>query len=453
MFPTEFENRMTSLLGEDAPLFWQAMKEEPCRALRLDPEKISYEELKSALDGGLGEICPYGENAYFFRYDGIGNLPLHHGGAVYVQEPGAMAPVAALPEMQVEKILDLCAAPGGKSLQAAKKCLKPDGVMVCNEPYPIRRKALMQNIERMGEKRLLVTGFDATELPEAFTGAFDLVILDAPCSGEGMMRKDAEARERWSEETVKSCAALQKKILKSAVSALKCGGILLYSTCTWSLEENEEQIASFLKENHDLSLLAPKKEVALRAKEGFPIGGNEALKQTLRFYPHVAKGEGQFLAILKKEGEEKSLPSKKEKKKEKKEKKDPYRPIAEAFLLETLGKMPEEELLPRGEDLFLAPKHPFPQELFYSPGVLLGAVQKGRIVPHHRFFTAYANSFLQKAVLPWNDPRVEAYLRGEEIALAGKGYAALFCEKIPLGGVKIGGGRGKNLYPKGLRKK
>lgn len=449
MFPTAFKNRMTSLLGKDAPLFWQAMNEEPCRALRLDPEKISYDELKENLAGGLGEPCPYGENAYFFQYDGIGNLPLHHGGAVYVQEPAAMAPVAALPEMQVERILDLCAAPGGKSLQAAKKCLAPGGVIVCNEPYPIRRKALMQNGERMGEKRLLVTGFDAAELPEAFSNAFDLVILDAPCSGEGMMRKDGEARERWSEDTVKSCAALQKKILKSAANALKSGGILLYSTCTWSLEENEEQILTFLCENEDFSLVAPKKEVALCGKEGFCLDGNDALKKTLRFYPHIAKGEGQFLAILKKSGEDPPSPKRKEKKKDKKE---PHRPIAQAFLLETLGKLPEEEILFRNEDVYLVPKHPFPQELFYSPGVLLGTVQKGRIVPHHRFFMAYATSFPKKAVLPWGDDRIEAYLRGEEIPLEGKGYTPLFCEKIPLGGVKIGGGRGKNLYPKGLRK-
>ncbi len=453
MFPTEFKNRMTSLLGEEAPLFWQAMEEEPCRALRLDPKKISPEELDLHLAGGLGEKCPFGNSAYFFRYDGIGNLPLHHGGAVYVQEPAAMAPVAALPELQVGSVLDLCAAPGGKSLQAAEKCLKPDGVMVCNEPYPIRRKALMQNIERLGEKRLLVTGFDATKLPEAFFGAFDLVILDAPCSGEGMMRKDSEARERWSEETVKNCAALQKKILKSAASALKAGGVLLYSTCTWSLEENEEQIAAFLEERQDFSLIPPQKEVALQGKEGIPVGGNDELKKTLRFYPHITKGEGQFLAILRKEGEEKSLPSKKEKKNAGKEKKETNRPIAEAFLKETLEKNPEEELLFRGDEVFLVPKHSFPSELFFSPGVLLGSVQKGRIVPHHRFFMAYADAFLRKAVLPWNDPRIEAYLRGEEIELEGKGIAALFCERIPLGGVKISGGRGKNLYPKGLRKK
>ncbi len=303
MFPQAFEKRMTALLGEAAPLFWQAMEKAPCRALRYDPDKISPEELKQALGDGLKEKIPYCENAFYFEYDGIGNLPLHHGGAVYVQEPGAMAPVAALPEMQVEKILDLCAAPGGKSLQAAKKCLTEKGVMVCNEPYPVRRKALMQNIERMGEKRLLVTGFDGTTLPEAFREAFDLVILDAPCSGEGMMRKDDEARERWSEDLVKEIALLQKKILNSASLALKAGGILLYSTCTWSIEENEAQIAAFLEENPRYSLISPREEVLSFAKEGVPLGGKEELKKTLRFYPHISHGEGQFLAILKKGGE------------------------------------------------------------------------------------------------------------------------------------------------------
>lgn len=449
MFPKPFEERMTRLLGEEASLFWQAMKEEPCRALRLMSGKMTPAELEEALAGGLGERLPFGENAYYFSYDGIGNLPLHHGGAVYVQEPAAMAPVAALPQGKVGAILDLCAAPGGKSLQAAESHLSEDGVIVCNEPVPVRRKALMQNIERMGEKRALVTGFDASALPEEFREAFDLVLADAPCSGEGMMRKEPEAAERWSEENIRALAALQKEILLSAASAVKPGGILLYSTCTWSLEENEEQIAAFLARRGDFSLLEPAPEVAGCAKRGIPLNGNEELKKTLRFYPHIAKGEGQFLAILKKEGEPLGECRRKEKNGKKKE---PYRALTEAFLDEVLEKRPEETLLFRGEDAYLAPKHPFSEELFYSPGVLVGTVQKGRLVPHHRLFAAYAPSFREKIVLSPDDERVEKYLRGEEIPLAGKGYAVLFCGRIPLGGVKISGGRGKNLYPKGLRR-
>ncbi len=107
----------------------------------------------------------------------------------------------------------------------------------------------------------------------------------------------------------------------------------------------------------------------------------------------------------------------------------------------------------RGEEVFLVPRHPFPQEIFHSPGVPVGTIQKGRVVPHHRFFMAYGKDFCQKKALSSEDSRVEAYLRGEEIALDGKGYAVLFCERIPLGGVKLSGGRGKNLYPKGLRRK
>lgn len=443
MLPQGFSQRMKALLGDAEPLFRRALEEEaPCRALRMDPARIDEEALSRALAGGLGERVPFADDAYYFSFDGIGNLPLHHGGAVYVQEPAAMAPVAALPEGKVNRILDLCAAPGGKSLQAAKMYLAPDGVLVCNEPVAVRRKALMQNVERVGEKRALVTGFDATALPKEFYGAFDLVICDVPCSGEGMMRKEPEAISRWSEENIRSLAALQKRILASAAAAVGKGGLILYSTCTWSLEENEEQIRAFLEEREEFSLVSPREEVAACAAPG-------RLEGTLRFYPHLFRGEGQFLAILKKEGEKSPVSEKKRKQDKKKE---PYRPVVEAFLKECLAETPDGEILFRGEEVYLQPKHPFPEELFYSPGVCLGTVQKGRVVPHHRLFAAFASLFRQKAVLADDDPRVEAYLHGEEIPLEGKGYGVLFCGNIPLGGVKISGGRGKNLYPKGLRK-
>lgn len=441
--PKEFCARMEALLSHDAPLFFESLEQAPRRALRFDGKLLDQRMLSLLLGEALKEEVPFGENAFYFELDGIGNTPLHHSGAIYVQEPAAMAPVAALGKKKVRAILDLCSAPGGKSLQAAASILEEDGILVCNEPVPLRRKALMQNLERMGERRCLVTGFDATHLPAEFEGCFDLVIADAPCSGEGMMRKHEEACTQWSIEHILSLSALQKNILESAARALSPGGRLLYSTCTWAKEENEENIAHFLSLHPDFSFDSPNKAVAMCAKEG-------ELPGTLRFYPHLFPGEGQFLAILKKEGED-HIPVKK-KKKEKGKKPDPREKAVADFLCEQLTHPPAEKILFREDEIFLVKDAPFPAQMFISPGVLVGSMQKGRVVPHHRFFRAFAGNFKNQFVLEYGDPRIEAYLRGEEIPLEGKGYGVLFAGTLPLGGVKASGGRGKNLYPKGLRK-
>lgn len=445
VFHPDFCHRMESLLGAETPLFLEALKKEPRRALRFDPRLASREKIEADLGEGavFGEV-PFGENALYFEYDGIGNTPLHHTGAIYVQEPAAMAPVFALPkEFSASSILDLCAAPGGKSLQAASRHLKEGGLLVCNEPSAPRRRALMQNIERMGEKRALVTGYEAQSFPEEFFGFFDLVLVDAPCSGEGMMRKSEEAAALWSKENVLSCAERQSAILKRAAESVAPGGILLYSTCTWAEEENEMQVEAFLADNPDFSLLAPAHEVALCGVEG-------KMAQTVRFYPHRFEGEGQFLAVFQKAGEKASFPE--AKRKEKRKKPDPREEAVRAFFAQALEKEPEGSLLFRGEEAFLVPNHPFPEELFVSPGVLLGTVAKGRLLPHHRFFKAFANFFADRHILEAGDERIEAYLRGEEISLSGAGFGVLFYENMPLGGVKVSQNRGKNYYPKGLRK-
>ncbi len=442
--PKAFCDRMERELGPEAPLFFKSLEEEPKRSFRANSRMLSEEDVFSLLGDCVKERIPFCSLSYYFDLEGIGNHFLHHAGGIYVQEPAAMAPVAALGKEKAERILDLCASPGGKSLQAAESVLAEDGILICNEPSFPRRRVLMQNIERLGEKRALVTGFDARDLPASFTSSFDLVIADVPCSGEGMMRKNEGAAEDWSEEKIRTLAEIQKGILESAARAVCPGGRILYSTCTWSKEENEENITCFLAEHPEFSLVSPGKEVMALGREG-------DLSMTLRFYPHVFPGEGQFLAILRKEGE-KAFPIQAKKKKEKPKKKGGRMETAEAFLKEQLAIFPEEEIYFRGDDAYLVPRMPFDKELFSSPGVLLGTVQKGRLVPHHRFFRAFGEEMKNRFVISVTDPRVEDYLRGEEIPLEGKGYGTLFAGKIPLGGVKASGGRGKNLYPKGLRK-
>ena len=453
--PPLLKKRLEALLGTEAAELEKALELPPCRALRLHPHRITREELEKELEGGLGEPIPFFPHCYRFEHPAIGRTLSHLGGAVYVQEPAAMAPVAALEQEPVQRILDLCAAPGGKSLQAAT-LLEENGLLVCNEPSPERRRALMQNLERMGEKRALVSGVDAQKIPSDWYEAFDLVICDAPCSGEGMLRKSEDAAEMWSLENVLLCAERQEKILESAYRACAPGGRILYSTCTWAMEENEEQVAKLLHRHEDLSLIPPRSEVARWAKEVISPEGEEGdFSSCLRFYPHRFSGEGQFLAVLRKEGSfDFSPPKKRNEKKASQKKPSPEWIAARNFLEETLTELPSESLLLRGETVYLAPSHPFREDLFVSAGVPVGTVQKGRILPHHRFFISYAPLFSRRISLSLGDPRIEAYLRGEEIPLEGyeKGWSLLMAERIPLGGIRVVNGRGKNAYPKGLRR-
>ena len=439
--PAAFLARMGDLLNEDTPRFLKSLEEEPRRAFRFDPLRLSREDLALFLGDGVKEQVPFAQDAFYFEKDGIGNTLPHIGGGIYVQEPAAMAPVSALEEEEVRAALDLCAAPGGKSLQAAQRLLSQEGFLVCNEPDPQRRKALRQNLERLGEKRACVSGFDAACLPAAFQERFDLVIADVPCSGEGMMRKNESAWKNWNEGNIRALSALQQKILESAAFALAPGGRLLYSTCTWSREENEENIARFLSLHPDFSLIAPREEVSR-------CGAPGEIPNTLRFYPHLFPGEGQFLAVLRKAGK---IPPRKDKPKEKKGKKDEKEEVVADFFRAHLTGPPVGRIAFRGETAYLVPPFPMAPDLFLCPGVPVGCVRKGRLIPHHFFFRAYAPSFRNQFVLEAGDPRVAAYLRGEEIPLSGAGYGVLFCRSLPLGGVKVSGGRGKNLFPKGLR--
>ena len=309
----------------------------------------------------------------------------------------------------------------------------------------------MQNLERTGERRCQVTGYDARALPEEWSGLFDLVLCDAPCSGEGMMRKNALASEEWSLMNVRTCAHRQREILEEAARVLAPGGRLVYSTCTFSPEENEETVCALLDGHPELELIPACPAVCEASAPGVsPEGSGRDLTLTRRFYPHRFRGEGQYLALFRKAGEDAPRPLPAEK---------PVRVPAEkercarAFLESVLFSAPEEKMIFRGDDVYLVPPGGLPEKTCVSPGVLVGTLTKGRLEPHHRFFKAFADRFRRRVILSPEDARVEAYLRGEEIPLEGEaGWAVLYCGDCPLGGVKIVSGRGKNAYPKGLRK-
>lgn len=456
--PIEFEARMKRILGDEFPAFLSAMDTENVRSLRVNTLKYSTDKLESA-----GELyckkLPFCNEGYTFESEHIGSHPLHHSGAIYIQEPAAMAAVAAVDIIPGMKILDLCAAPGGKSTQAAAQ-LCGDGIIVSNEIDRKRANILVQNIERLGIRNAVVTNADSADIGKTYAEEFDLVIVDAPCSGEGMMRKNPLAVSQWSLQNINMCAERQSEILKNIAHTVKPGGMLLYSTCTFAPEENEMQVASFLSENLDFHLIPVKESVKKVTADGLTQYGDE-MRLCRRFYPHVSKGEGQFIALLQRDGENNNnnkITEKKKDKKGKNPKPDPNITIVKKFLTEVLTKEGIEEaekyelVLWGDENYYLAPKITMPSSV-KCPGVAVGTVQKGRLVPHHNFFSAYGSFFKRKIILNAGDERVEKYLHGESIiADIENGFATVLYGTAPMGGAKITAGEAKNYYPKGLRK-
>ena len=248
--PSAFDMRMKRLLGAEYDAFLHALtREGEVKGLRVNPNKISAETLEAHAPFPMERI-PYVAGGYVVPDGaGAGKHPLHHAGAYYMQDPGAMATVAAIPEAFWERrglrILDLCAAPGGKTTQLAAACRATDGVVLANEYVSSRARILSGNVERMGLSNVCVTNVDTKWLGDWYPAFFDLVVVDAPCSGEGMFRKNVPAIEEWSLENVRMCAARQWEILENAVKTVAPGGYLLYSTCTYSTEENEETVVFY----------------------------------------------------------------------------------------------------------------------------------------------------------------------------------------------------------------
>jgi NOL1/NOP2/fmu family ribosome biogenesis protein len=357
-------------------------------------------------------------------------------------------------------VLDACSAPGGKSTQAAAK-IGNAGFILSNEFVPKRAKTVVSNFERLGVRCGVVTSLDTAELPKMFRAVFDLVIADVPCSGEGMFRKSDEALSEWSEENVCSCQRRQLEIMKNLPSLVKPGGYLLYSTCTYSPEENEETVAAFLDRHADFSVCKVADAVIAHTADGIDVtnGKYPELAQCRRFYPHISPGEGQFVALLRRD-EEASVG--------KKLVKDAFtalgkndRAVAEAYCRETIGRMPLGLGL-CGSNVVAFEAHetlgiPLPPFGVVAAGVALGELRKGRIVPHHHYFMAFGTAFVSKCVLDAKESAVERYLAGEEIDVpdTSNGLCAVCLTmgdaQIPLGGGKLVNGRLKNYYPKGLR--
>lgn len=446
--PIEFENRMKTLLGDEFEAFKNSFNEPPVRAFRVNTDKISLEDFRK-INPFKSEKIPYVENGFYFDFDGIGNHPYHHAGMIYVQEPAAMVPVESVEINPEWKVLDLCAAPGGKSSQIKNK-LGENGVLVSNEIVPSRCKILTGNIERMGFKNVVTTCMHPQKLAKEFPNTFDMIMVDAPCSGEGMFRKEEIAIDEWSPENVKMCAERQEEILDCAVKMLRSGGYIVYSTCTFSLEENEMTVDNFLMRHTDFEICPATERVRENTADGISSDGckSENINYARRCYPHKTKGEGQFVAVLKHKGDTFDYSSVMQST----EKLDR---VLIDFLNDTLTTYDENNVkIYNGNPVYFTPDFAVRKGSAFSCGVTIGEIRKNYIQPHHQFFMAMGKDFKRKIQLSANSDEIKKYLHGEEFETdCSNGWASVLVDGCTVGGVKVSNGKAKNHYPKGLRTK
>lgn len=436
--PEEFLLRMKQMLGDEYLQFKACYQDPPRRGLRINTLKCTKERVEEILQCSL-EVTPFSPLSYYFpqSLERIGTHPLHHAGAFYIQEPSASSAVTALDPKPGEHILDLCAAPGGKSTQIAA-LLQGKGLLWSNEIVKKRANILLSNIERMGIKNAIVSSCHPQILCNRLAGFFDRVLVDAPCSGEGMFRRDERAVSEWSVEHVKACSERQLEILRSAAQAVRDGGILVYSTCTFSQEENEEVIEKFLKESD--FVLEPITE---------SFGREGSLVHTRRIFP-MDGGEGHFVARMRKKGEEqRSFP-------QYETVETPACKQAKELYESLFWNQITSHLVQTGDHIVILPQEtPDLQGLgVVRAGVLMGEIKGKRIEPAHALFLSASPKELTSCIdFPADSPEIFSFLRGEELKTAEsqKGFTGISVEKITVGFGKCSNGCLKNHYPKGLR--
>lgn len=447
--PLEYQKRMQQLLGDEYNDYLKALGKPSVKAFRVNTEKISVADFKK-IDIFSIEKIPYSENGFYLDFDRIGNHPYHHAGMIYVQEPAAMAPAECIDINPDWKILDMCAAPGGKSTQLKNK-LGENGILVSNEIIPSRCKILTGNIERLGLKNTVTTCMDSKKIAETFPHTFDLIMVDAPCSGEGMFRKDENAISQWSIENVNLCAKRQIEILQNAVKSLKPNGYIIYATCTFSLEENEKVIDSFLLSHPEFEIIPVNENVQKSTSDGILFDGchSKNLNLARRFYPHKHSGEGQFMALL--HNTEPTLSES--------YKNNSIRNISKIdkivydFLDDVLTDYNKEKVIMYNNNpVYFTPDFEVEKGIAFSCGITIGELRKNYILPHHQLFMGLGKNFKRKIELSANSNDIIKYLHGEEIKVGCEnGWAVVTVEGCTLGGVKVVSGIAKNHYPKGLR--
>ncbi|MGN0483172.1 MAG: RsmF rRNA methyltransferase first C-terminal domain-containing protein [Lachnospiraceae bacterium] len=448
--PEAFCSRMKLLLKEEYDRFFKSYETETVRALRVNTLKTTPQEFEEKQIFSLKKVPWTKAGFYYPSKERPGLHPYHEMGLYYIQEPSAMAVAEAAEVQPNERVLDLCAAPGGKSTQLAA-ALQGQGLLVSNEIHPARAKILSQNIERMGIRNAVVTNETPQKLAEFFCDFFDCIVVDAPCSGEGMFKKEEQAAIQWSTQNVELCAERQKEILDAAVTMLRPGGRLIYSTCTFAPQENEGSVNYLLETYPEFEV--QKMDIQKFFSPGRPewVDGPEELKKTARLWPHQIKGEGHYVAVLKKAGETPSVAFSQKLPKVEEAAVQLYREFEKEVLKEKLEGIP----VLFGEQLYLMPEVlPLKGIKILRAGLHLGTVKKKRFEPSHALALALKKEQVQNVCeLEVADERVESYLRGNAIACeAVKGWNLLCVDGYPIGWGKYSNGVLKNHYPKGLRR-
>lgn len=457
--PRVFYDKMKELLGDEFNAFLDSYDDERMYGLRVNTSKISCEEFEKISPFEIKKI-PWIDNGYYYDGSAVSPAkhPYYHAGLYYLQEPSAMTPANRLDVSEHNAVLDLCAAPGGKATELGVK-LRGSGVLVANDISNSRAKALLKNIELFGIRNPFVVNEPPAKLAEYFPEFFDRILLDAPCSGEGMFRKEPAVMKSYVANGVEYYAKLQREILVPAVKMLKPGGKLLYSTCTFSPEEDEQAITYITDMFPELHICE------IKGYEGFDNGhpewsdGNEELKKCVRIWPHKMHGEGHFLALLQKDGVNdggRVLSQIKGKVKTGINKKLEY---FYEFVKDLDWVFDESRLELQGERLFYMP--PVLGKLkgmrFLRNGLYLGDCLNKRFEPSQAFAMAIGRGEYKKTItLPQDDVRVIKYLKGETITLSsdeaeGKGWQLFCVDGFPLGWGKLNNGTLKNKYHSGWR--
>lgn len=458
--PIEFEKKMKAFLGNEWDDFLYSYDNNRFQALRFNTLKVQSQEermrILKTLKISSDKKVSWADEAYYFDENvRPGKHPYHEMGLYYIQEPSAMSAAALLAPKPGMRVLDLCAAPGGKSTQLATY-LGDSGLLVSNEINTQRSRILSQNIERMGIKNAIVTNEDSFVLASHFPGFFNAIQVDAPCSGEGMFRKLPEAIEQWSMENVAICAARQKEILDNAAVMLKPGGTIVYSTCTFSRKENEDVIECFLERHPDFTL-----------------------EEMERFWPHKVDGEGHFVAKLVRRGcvdTDLKADRKTKKNKNSKNRKNETKPaltkenmkLLSEFLDETISEdmaawIKNSRLVMFGEQLYRLPDMEVDIKglKVQRAGLHIGEFKKQRFEPSHSLALALKISEAKNVVkLTCDNPQTIGFFNGQSVMLSDeqaaeckKGWALVCVDGYPAGWGKVNGAQVKNHYPKGLRNK